>query len=78
MPFTNKFLYTPDLFYTGDPVTETFQIIISATRRRTTSLAIGSMIRTHGPARELGPSAQPDDLTVTIPIAVHRPHARRW
>jgi hypothetical protein len=29
VPFTNKFLYTPDLTYSGDPVTETFKIIFS-------------------------------------------------
>ncbi|HNM83155.1 MAG TPA: hypothetical protein PKI77_01400, partial [Mycobacterium sp.] len=68
VPFTNKFIYTPDLFYTGDPVTETFQIIFSDSKQNDKT---GDWLHdlTHSLARSWG-LAQADDLTVTIPVLV--------
>jgi len=67
VPFTNKFLYTPDLFYTGDPVTETFQIIFSDSVQNDKTDWLHTF--SHSLARSWG-LAEEDDLTLTIPVTV--------
>ncbi|WP_176562194.1 hypothetical protein [Mycolicibacterium palauense] len=66
---SGKFIYTPNTVVTGDPLTDSFQVVIRDDSEHLTG-ALGSIQSVlHVVARVLG-LAQPDNLTVTIPVTV--------
>lgn len=69
-PITGKFIYTPTSLVTGDPMSDSFQVVLSDSSEHLTGPlgVIQSVL--HGIARYLG-IAEADDVTVTVPVTVN-------
>ncbi|MBB2990793.1 hypothetical protein FHR72_002266 [Mycolicibacterium iranicum] len=68
-PITGRFVYTPTAIVAGDPLTDSFQIVIRDDSEHLTG-ALGSIQKLfHGIARLFG-LAEKDNVTVTVPVTV--------
>ncbi|WP_425004690.1 hypothetical protein, partial [Mycolicibacterium sp. S3B2] len=67
---TGKFVYTPTSIVAGDPLTDSFQVVISDSSEHLTG-TLGAIQKVlHGIARLFG-LAEADEVTVTVPVTVN-------
>ncbi len=67
---TGKFVYTPTSVVAGDPLTDSFQVVISDSSEHLTG-TLGAIQKVlHGIARLFG-LAEADEVTVTVPVTVN-------